>query len=91
MKTNVSDFFHSNTALSKEFIVLLFVLKLSDQLNSHRWSLFYVENMAERHLKLNNMVLKLRPYGGSHRSCEGRKLYIKIVFEKCLSKLNGYV
>ena len=26
MKTNVSDFFHSNTALSKEFIVLLFVI-----------------------------------------------------------------
>ena len=33
MKTNVSDFFHSNTALSKELIVLLFVFKLSDPLN----------------------------------------------------------
>jgi hypothetical protein len=28
MKTNVSDFFHSNTALSKELIVLLFVLQI---------------------------------------------------------------
>ena len=36
MKINVSDFFHSNTALSKEFHVLLFIFKIVVILSWHQ-------------------------------------------------------